>query len=127
MDQQQGSSPASRRSSFRIQQDDDMIGGGGVQQKGKNMSLLRLATGTSGAYFRVLLYHYNYVFRNCRCRRVLCELEWWVVHHVIIGVMQIKEIINPHNFYPSETRQTLFTIANFIPHLSWISIDMCCA
>jgi len=51
VDQQQGSSPASRRSSFRIQQDDDVSGGGGgVQQKGKNMSLLRLTTGTSRAY-----------------------------------------------------------------------------
>lgn len=40
MDQQQGSSPVNRRSSFRIQQDDDLSGGCGVQQKGKNMSLL---------------------------------------------------------------------------------------
>jgi len=79
------------------------------------------------AYFRVLLYHYNYVFRHGRGGRVLCELEWWwVVHLVIIGVMQIKQIINPYNFYPSKTRQTLFTIANFIPHLAWISNDMCC-
>lgn len=70
LDQQQGSSPASRRSSFRIQQDDDMSGGGGVQQKGKNMSLLRLTTGTSRAYFRVLLYHYNYVARPLQASAV---------------------------------------------------------
>jgi len=50
VDQQQGSSPASRRSSFRVQQDEDLSSGGGVQQKGKNISLLRLTTGTSRSY-----------------------------------------------------------------------------
>lgn len=58
VDQQQGSSPVNRRSSFRIQQDDDLSGGGGVQQKGKNILLYDVYPDvTTRVFFWVLLYH----------------------------------------------------------------------
>lgn len=80
---------------------------------------------TDGSYFRVLLL----CISNGRCKRAFWERKpEWVGGGMPRDYWSYANLADnkPHNFYPSRTRQTLFTIANFISHLAWISNKTFC-